>query len=682
MRAITRTAVVTGIAALLTLVRADAQGRRSENLNRLIQQIKADLPKGALELPSLPAADAPPPASALTEPSLKEPFEIGGALYDPSRMEDGVVSLLALMHIGVVPDASAGAAQNGRALTLSASEVRTLADLGREDLESSTDMDNLPYSFADLHAAVAALLPGVSIEQMAAAYTRAYETDPDDVVGKSLMGQPIEPEMKLTRTQIWFLLMDGFAGAAAGDARWGAADRQLPDLRSPNAQWSAAEWREVLARLPLVSADRLVTITAPDVITQGAAPRPAPVNITMRANPSAAPLVSRSTGRTLIAARAGSLAGQDVTRHVPDDSSLTAIGTIASPLDTPEKIGANGMAQFVVQPGVSATAATAQLVDDWETLEARVETGAVVAAAYAVPAPLQHLSLGTSAARAKLHLRWRSPNVLVLRIWSFYNAINFQIPGVGGATRSGIDIVWVTLHKRQDGSYVGTGPAVVDVFHQNLRGGFAGGPGACVQSEILARQWLHVRATPVTACGSASDCASAASVVNAPPTPSPPGATSAPARAAAASGFGPAHRLEDYEWSDGTNMNARPPDGGYYRVEFFPFTEPMVANNLGENRCIPFIRAGEDRLGYGARRFIPFNDAQWTTSGQGYGIALRAGGPALYFDGSSVNPLGGTPLAAVKTLFQLTGSTLWAVGVGRTEAEVAELKKQVDAIFE
>jgi len=218
MRARARTAVVIGMAALLTLVRADAQGGRSEKLNKVIQQIKADLPKGAMEMPSLSASEPPSATSAPAEPSLQEPFEIGEALYDASRMEDGVVSLLALMHIGVVPDASADAAQNGRGLTLSASEVRALADLGREDLESSTDIDNLPHSFADLHAAVADLLPGVSIEQMAAAYTRAYETDPDDVIGKSLMGRPIEPEMKLTRTQIWFLTMDGFAGAAAGNA--------------------------------------------------------------------------------------------------------------------------------------------------------------------------------------------------------------------------------------------------------------------------------------------------------------------------------------------------------------------------------------------------------------------------------------------------------------------------------
>jgi hypothetical protein len=670
-----RTAVVTGIAALLTLVRADAQGGRSENLNRIFQQIKADLPKGTTLLTALSTAGPSPETAALPKPSLKEPFEIGEALFDPGRIEDGVVSLLALMHIDVVPDA--GAAQNGRGLVLSTSEVRTLADMGREDLESSTDIENLPYSFTDLHAAVAELLPAVSLEQMAAAYTRAYEMDPDDVIAKALMGRPIEPEIKLTRTQMWFLLMDGFAGAAAGDARWGAADRQLPDLRSPNAQWSAAEWREVLARLPLVSADRLLAITAPDVITQGTAPRPAPVNITMRANASAVPLVSRSTGRTLIAARAGSLAGQDVTWHVRDDSALMEIGTIASPLDTPERIGANGIAQFVIQPGVAATGSTGQLVDDWEAVQARVETRGVVAAAYAVPASLAPLTLGTSAARANLHLRWRSPDVLILKIASFFAAVNFQIPGVGGGTRTGIDQVGGYLYKRRDGSYVGTGLGEGS-NKQTLRGGIAGGPAACATSDTKTKQWLRVRVTPVTGCGSAADCASAASVMNAPPQSSPPGAMPAAPRASAATGFGPAHRLEDYVWWDGPKMSVQPPDGGYYRVELFPVTKP----DGPENPCIPFIRAEADRRGYGASLFIPFNDAQWTTPGQGYGIALKAGGPTFYSDLSSQDPLGGTPLAGVKTLFQLTGQTMWAVIVGRTEKEFEEMRQKFNAALQ
>jgi len=126
-------------------------------------------------------------------------------------------------------------------------------------------------------------------------------------------------------------------------------------------------------------------------------------------------------------------------------------------------------------------------------------------------------------------------------------------------------------------------------------------------------------------------------------------------------------------------MSAQPPDGGYYRVEIFPATEP----DGPENPCIPFIPAEAGRRGYGASRFMPFNDAQWTTAGQGYGIALKAGvGPTFYSDFSSMDPLGGTPLAGVKTLLQLNGQTFWIVMVARTHKELIDLAQQVNALLQ
>src|SRR4029077_12069346 len=129
----------------------------------------------------------------------------------------------------------------------------------------------------------------------------------------------------------------------------------------------------------------------------------------------------------------------------------------------------------------------------------------------------------------------------------------------------------------------------------------------------------------------------------------------------------------------GASLAAGPPDGGYFRLEFFPATEP---NPPAESPCLPFIRAGEDRQGYGAINFIPFNDAQWTTSEQGYAIARRSRGLNRYYDASSMDPLDhlgpGTNsaadnqirrgLAAARTLFQLTGSTVWYVATAPTSA--------------
>lgn len=643
----TRTVVAAALLSLLITAQTDAQRPQPERLDEQIAELKRALPKlpelfSALAKPPEPSSDTAP----LPQPSLTEPFEIGEALHDPGRIDDGVVSMLALMRVGVVPDVGSGAGAKEQRLALSESEVRALIDMGREDLQSADDIENLPYSFADLHRAVAGLVPGMSIEQMAQTFTRAYEMNPEDLIAKALMGRPIESETTLTRTQIWFLLMDGFAGAAAGGARWGTADRQLPDAVSPDPKWSPAEWREVLARLPLITASRLVTVTAPDVITQGKV-KIAPVDVTVRMNASVPPLVSRLTGRTLIPARAGSLAGQEVTWRVRDESALEEIGTITSPTGNSVSVGADGLARFVFQPGVDSTGGAGETVDEWETVEASFQTRGLVASAYAVPAPLAGLTLGTSRARANLHLTWRSPDVLWVWVRNRYEGINFEIPGLGGGTRSGVDAVLAKLSKRRNGSYSGIGGGEVNTT-QALSGPTSKLKVPCQLNSTEVSQDLRVLATPEVA----------------------------------GLDFGPTKRPDMFTWfvPRGRSLAAEPPDGGYYRLEFFPMTEP----NRPESKCLPFIPADPERPGHernDASKFIPFNDAQWTTSGQGYGIALKTRGVTAYSDFSSEDPLADVTglskeearfLGNVKQLFQLTGSSVWTVVSGRTLKEIMD----------
>jgi hypothetical protein len=624
----TRTAVVTGLLAVLSMAGSDAQKPLSESAKKGIQELNQKLTK---DLPRLKDAFSaipvsPPPSSAagpLPEPSLTEPFEIGEALYDQGRMANAVVSLLELMRIAVVPDANASARAAG--VTLSESEVRALIDLAEEDLQASdNDMERLPYKFSDLHASIADLLPGVTVEALAEAYTKAYETRPEDLIAKAMMGRPIEPDTTLTRAQIWFLLMDGFAGAAAG-GQWGTADKEVPDLKSPNAQWSAEEFREVLARLPLVTASRLVTMSAPDVVSPGTPPGP-PMNVTARVSASAPPLVSRLTGKTLIAARAGSLSGQEVTWFVGDDSMLSELGKIVTPVDEPVRIGADGLARFVIQPGINPAGAAGQLIEDWEPIEARFDSRGLVANAYTVPAQLAGLTLGSTRVRTNVGLKWRSPDVLYLAIYNIYKDINFDIPGLGGGTRDGTDRLFVMLHKRANGNYWGRGTVDVDTA-QMLRGGTQ-----CQLDAATVKQRVRVKVEPQT-------------------------------------GFGPTHILEDFLWMPWVNnafslagtMADIPPDGGYYRVMIYPATAPPPSGP-----CLTNILAGRDRQGHGANWFIPLNDAQWTTSAQGYGIALKSRGMTTYLDTSSVDPLGMTPLAGIKALLKLTGTSTWAVLASRT----------------
>lgn len=614
-------AAVFGLLAGLGMTGPVQQKPRAEAVTAQIGLIKEQLPElkgafAALQTPSAPVSTPEP----LPEPSLTEPFEIGEALYDQSRMANAVVSLLSLMQIPVVPDAGAKGPVTSKGITLSESEVHALINHSIDDLvDSGDDMDRLPHTFADLHNGIADLLPGVSVERLAEMYSRAYEARPEDLIAKAMMGRPIEPEMTITRAQIWFLLLDGFAGAAAANGRWGTADRQIPDLKSPNPQWSAEEFREVLARLPLVTAGRFVTITAPDIISTGASAG-APAHVTARVNVTAEPLVSRVTGRTLIAPRAGSLSGQQVTWHVHEESLLHEVGTIVSPVDDPTPIGADGVARFTFQPGVDPAMGAGHLVDDWETVEAKFETRGLVSSAFAVPAPIAGLSIGASRTRASVHLRWRSDARLVLAVFNVYTGINFEIPGLGGGTRDGVDRVYSILDKRADGSYVGRGRAFVS-SSQTLRG-----PASrCAKASITMEQTIRVKAERQT-------------------------------------GFGPTHVLDDFQWADSQlnpagTMATTPPTGGYYRLIFYPKTAPPYGR-----QCISIIPAGRDRRGWGSEWFVPFNDAQWTTSGQGYGIALRASGPTTYYDMSSVDPLS-LPLPELRQAFQLTGRSLWFVAV-------------------
>jgi hypothetical protein len=104
--------------------------------------------------------------------------------------------------------------------------------------------------------------------------------------------------------------MDGFAGPGGADAAYGAADRALPDLPSPNPAWSAAEWREVLARLPLVPASRLLAVEN------------AAAGATLRLAAAPPSFVSRITGRYMFYGRSGSLAGQQVMWEMADADTL------------------------------------------------------------------------------------------------------------------------------------------------------------------------------------------------------------------------------------------------------------------------------------------------------------------------------------------------------------------------
>lgn len=546
--------------------------------------------------PRRPLSDATRPAS-LPAPALTEPFEIGGALYDPSRIPQAVVSLLALMRIGIESSPTAA----GPGLRLDESEVRSLIAMADQDITQAGDIENLPFTFTDLHKAVASLLPSMSVEQLAEAYTRAYESHPDALAAKVMMGQPITPDTRLTRAHLWLLLMDGFAGPAQGT--WGTADATLPDLPSPQPAWSVPEWKELLARFPLVAADRLLSVESPSSLVQGAKGPGAAGQVTVRMAPKLPPLVSRLTGKTLLPARGGSLAGLDVTWELPEDSMLRSLGTVPADVGQPRRVGPNGTASFSYQPGASATRGAGRLITASGTVDATTDGCPLVKAAYDTPPQICGFMWGGSRVRARIPVGWWTPAWVDLDITNVSD-VTLDVRGSPirtGAKREVNDWVHGTLALQPDGTFQGLVEA--EAWGQQTM------PAPRCTGMSVGSQQLYVIGTVVD-------------------------------------GFGPTHPAASYVWTNGANvagasMASEPPDG-HLSLEFFPATEPTFSALFGSDPCQSLIPADPSQLGHGATQFLPFNDAQWTIPHAAYGVAFKKSGITRYEDRTSARTIAGS----------------------------------------
>jgi hypothetical protein len=98
--------------------------------------------------------------------------------------------------------------------------------------------------------------------------------------------------------------------------------------------------------------------------------------------------------------------------------------------------------------------------------------------------------------RASVRARWRSPDALYFVVWNQYSGINFDIPVLGGGTRSGLDKLYGKAFKLRNGNYLGWALAEVELSSQVLRGPL--GP-ACSTSAKSFSQHLRVIVTPAAA---------------------------------------------------------------------------------------------------------------------------------------------------------------------------------------
>ena len=555
----------------------------------------------------------------LPAPSLTEPFAIGEALYDPARVADAVVSMLDLMGVGI--DKADGTPlrssdKRGTTFRLTESEVRRLIAMGRADAAVASRKDRPPYSFKDLHRAVSPLLPTLSIEGLAGAYSEAYEANPDALVPQILMGQPIEPGTRLMRTQIWLLLVDGFVppGTMNPAPALGSAGRRLPPLPPPNPGWSKADWLDLVPRLPLLAWWPALEIAPQSARAhEGHGGPGAPVTLSARIGiplKQAAP----SRGLSLLKPKTQGLGDRQITWNAHVAATLLAHGSAAPALRSATATDATGTARIVYTPIAEVANGRGSVSSDTAEILATIGQWDLVSARYDVPAELRGFLIGDVTTCGDIEVSWhagasqtggsqgggsqsqgggsqaggsQAGGSFNIKIANHYDIVLNMGP-LGGGTRKGEDGVEGTLDWQADGTYRGVVKGYAKGTQEVHGLGMSCGPA---RSE--GTQDLLVIGTPVAS-------------------------------------FGPLHKAADYVWVSGQ------PDGGWLSLEFFPTTR---ASYTQRDDCQTEIQQTDDP---NKPWFLPYNDAQWTIRHAGYGLAYPKSGRLVYKDNFSETTVVGT----------------------------------------
>lgn len=549
------------------------------------------------------------PERELPQPSLTQPFAIGEALYDPGRVDVAVVSLLNLMGVGIDKldgtPLHSGAKRGGAPFRLTEPEVRFLIEMGRADAKAAEKKNRPPYAFRDLHRAVSPLLPEFPIERLAGAYSRAYQANPDARVPQVLMGQPIEPGTRLMRTQIWLLLMDGFVppGASNPAPAWGSASKLLPPLPPLNPGWNDADWRDLVARLPLLASQpRLEIAPQPARAHEGHGGPGALVTLTARIGVPPPQATAPARGLSLLKQKTQGFEGRSITWNANEAAALLDHGSIASALGSPTLTDKAGIAEMGYTPKAEMANGRGSVSSKTVRITGTISQWDLVAARYEMPPQLRGFLIGDLTTCGALEISWHIGDSQAggsragtsqpfesfnIKITNHYDVVLDMGP-LGGGARKGEDGVEGTLELQADGTYRG----IVKGYASGTQEVHGLGR-SCPGGKSEGTQELLVVGTPV-------------------------------------GGFGPTHRASDYVWVGGR------PDGGYLSLEFFPTTK---ATYTVTDSCQTEIQQADDP---DAPWYLPFNDSQWTIRHAGYGIALPRSGRLVYKDNTSRSTVVGT----------------------------------------
>jgi hypothetical protein len=331
----------------------------------------------------------------LPEPSLTEPADIAAALFDPTRVAVGVVSLIDVMGVAVYDSEGAlvraGADRGAGEMTLTENEVRHLIRMTEEDLPQQTDAGG-PFPIADMYGALQPSLPAdFSLDDFVTAYADAYSAEPDSLAAQVMRGQTIDAQAGLLRIQMWLLLIDGFVGGpesvgaalsavgrGAGSvavlpagATLGAARQNLPTLTSPTPGITSPAWAFLLSRLPTLAETIPFNVVGPTNIHEGHGGPGS--QITFEASVGVAQPFLHPSGVTILAA--APRPGLTIRWTSPDEAIWAQHGTFGESLDQPISIspGLGQIAGLNYTPRAEHANGVGTLLDEGASLYAEAD---------------------------------------------------------------------------------------------------------------------------------------------------------------------------------------------------------------------------------------------------------------------------------------------------------------------
>lgn len=385
-------------------------------------------PDGSIEASGSPApigSAAPFPSfdagrePALPEPTMTEPFDIGQALFDPGRVADAVVSLVALMGVEVDDDAGgvlrAGTDAGAGRLVLTESEVRGLIDMTREDMAAMSDSGAPPVPIRDIYLALAPSLPSAyTLDDFAGAYGRAYSEHPDAFVSRVLLGMPIDADTTLTRLQAWLLYIDGFLGSrtqaaravsytAASGASLGTATPYQPPITSQIAGVSNASWTYLLSRLPTLAYTIPFGMQGVTGVHEGHGGQGQPATISANVT-MPGPLLDPMSGQVILEPHRGP---DGITMQWSSDSkdTLARHGTLDRALPSSVTTDGSGAVRITYTPRKEVANGQGQVVTDVASLYAEVDAAELVRNVYFVASSQGLLDTVLALARGKVRSR-------------------------------------------------------------------------------------------------------------------------------------------------------------------------------------------------------------------------------------------------------------------------------------